>query len=170
MNNRTRTTSQSTDLPEQYKTFSLRGPRDLLRKLEWDIGQLQATLSHTVAYHYQAINCAITAWQMCDWVYVELDEQARLMFPTERRFRDYIKQRSQWLTICRELADASKHRRLKDGPAQDIGTLSVDVFVTTSGELIVQMLVSDGSAVYSAEQVMHHAYDFWSEYLDELGL
>lgn len=170
MNKPTRITSQPTPPSGQYKTFSLRGPRDLLLKLKWDIEQLQLISSHTVGYHYQAMNCAITAWQMCDWVYADLDDAQKISFPTERKFRDHIKAGSKWLRICRELADASKHRNLKDSPCPHIGTPVIDVFVTPSGETITQMLVYDGSTVYSAEQVMWEAYEFWDEYLSKLGL
>lgn len=170
MNKPTRVTSQPAIPSGQYKTFSLRGPRDLLRKLEWDIAQLQLISSHTVGYHYQAMNCAITAWQLCDWVFTHLDESKKFSFPTERKFRDHIKGMSNWLKICRELADASKHRILKDSPSPHIGTPVIDVFVTQSGEMITQMQVYDGAAIYSVEQVMWGAFHFWEEYLDDLGL
>ena len=142
----------------------------MLQKLKWDIEQLQMISSHTVGYHYQAMNCAITAWQMCDWVFGDLDESKKILFPRERIFRDHIKAESKWLRICRELADASKHRKLTGSPNPHIGTPFIDVFVTPSGEMITQMQVYDGAEVYSAEQVMWEAYDFWDKYLIELGL
>jgi hypothetical protein len=170
MNKPSRISSPSTPLQDQFKTFSLRGPRDLLAKLKWDIEQLQLISSHTVGYHYQAMNCAVTAWQMCDWVYADLNESKRALFPRERQFRDHIKAESNWLKICRELADASKHRNLKDSPSLEIGTPLIDVFTTRNGETITQMQVYDGNAIYSAEQVMWGAYGFWEEYLNNLGL
>lgn len=170
MNKPSRITSPGTPSLEQFKTFSLRGPRDLLAKLRWDIEQLQMILSETVGYHYQAMNCAVTAWQMCDWVYADIRESKKAEFPRERQFRDHIKAESNWLRICRELADASKHRKLTDSPEPDIGTPYIDVFVTKSGEIVTQMQVYDGTEIYSAEQVMWGAYYFWEEYLDKHGL
>ncbi|MFS0753482.1 hypothetical protein ABC383_02135 [Noviherbaspirillum sp. 1P10PC] len=168
MNKRTVVIPQPSSFLEQYKTFSLRRARDQLLKLEWDIAQLQTIPSHTIEHHYQAINCAIAAWQMCDWVYAELNQSMRLEFPRERKFRDHIKAQCHWLKICRELADASKHRHLTDSPSPDISTLTVDVYVTPSGEEITQMFVYDGQAIYSTEQVMWGAHDFWEQYCDEL--
>src|SRR5271168_5177464 len=58
--------------------FALRGCRDLLEKLRYETGSLNTTERHDVMGRaYIAFNCAVTAWHMTDWVWIELDQTQR---------------------------------------------------------------------------------------------
>jgi hypothetical protein len=58
--------------------FALRGCRDLLEKLRYETGSLNTTERHDVMGRaYIAFNCAVTAWHMTDWVWVELNQSQR---------------------------------------------------------------------------------------------
>lgn len=158
-------------IPDQpRKTFHISTPRDMLRKLEWDIKQLVAISPFTLEHHYQAMNCAVTAWQMGDWVHAALSTGQRAQFASPRKFRDHVRAKCRWLSICRELADAAKHGKLNDDPSPVIGTAQLHIYQTPGGALVMSMPIADDDVEYTPEQVMTGAAEFWREYLDELGL
>jgi hypothetical protein len=108
------------------KVFALSTPADLLKKLRWEILNFQRPtrsedrrLKPASAYH--AFNCAVTAWQMTDWVweYMGPPGQAHLAanFPLAQAhlhsFQDAVALASRSLNSCREIANRSKHRVVK---------------------------------------------------------
>lgn len=59
-----------------------------------------------------AINCAITAWQLHDWVYAERDKFPFMdQFKTKSQFRNYLYSKSDFRTL-HDLADGAKHYEL----------------------------------------------------------
>jgi hypothetical protein len=69
------------------KTFFVRTPADLLEKLRWEMGILRDSAPFNLQQRaYMVMNCAITAWQMKDWVYNTLNALDRL-----EALDDYVK-------------------------------------------------------------------------------
>jgi len=55
-------------MSEDLPTFGIKTSHDMLRKLHWELGQLEKTedLDHqTAAYH--CFNAAVTAWHLYEW-------------------------------------------------------------------------------------------------------
>ena len=59
------------------KTFFVRTPADLLKKQYWEANTIWVAQSFDLQGRaYMVMNCAITAWQMKDWVYNTLKASA----------------------------------------------------------------------------------------------
>jgi hypothetical protein len=117
----------SPEPPDQV--FMLATPAHMLTKLHWEIYSLRKSLSekpehigHTHAPAYCAFNCAVTAWQLADWVWnaCPADRRAELLAllgtaitGDDRKdftnFQTAIRNKSRALHICRQLATGSKH-------------------------------------------------------------
>ncbi|MBN8876163.1 MAG: hypothetical protein J0I32_01335 [Sphingobacteriales bacterium] len=63
--------------------------------------------TRTSARH--AINCAITAWQLHDWVFAEKEKYPFMnQFATKNDFKSYLKSKENFQTL-HDLADGAKH-------------------------------------------------------------
>jgi hypothetical protein len=61
-------------LPARPQTFALETAWDVYAKLEWEIDGLKAAPlnQNPRELAYRAFNCAVTAWQLSDWVWEEM--------------------------------------------------------------------------------------------------
>lgn len=107
--------------------FALATPHHLLIKLHWEVRQLRASLvgerrvidTHAPAYH--AFNCAITCWHLTDWVWESADEERRQLISSDfgvalRKIEDFqaaLRSRYRSLHICWQIANGSKHLKLR---------------------------------------------------------
>jgi hypothetical protein len=107
--------------------FALATPHHLLIKLHWEVRQLRASLPskrrpidlHEPAYH--AFNCAITCWHLTDWVWESADEERRQLISSNfgvglRKIEDFqsaLRLRHRSLHICWQIANGSKHFKLR---------------------------------------------------------
>ncbi len=84
------------------KTFFIRTPADLLEKLRWEMGILLDSAPFDLQQRaYMVMNCAITAWQMKDWVYNTLNALDRLKALDDYAER-HIKIREDFGTWCQQ--------------------------------------------------------------------
>lgn len=115
-------------------TLGIRSAADMLRKLEWNLQQLN-DLQGKANCEYAAVDVAMTAWHVVDWIASDVEERKRWpriiselglnLAPTDSRkkklrtLQDYAVQNAQQMAIFRQIANASKHR--------DLGELDEDI-------------------------------------------
>lgn len=118
--------------------FALATPYHLLIKLAWEIGQLRSALqteqkiawTHAPAYH--AFNCAVTCWHLSDWTWEFVDDEGKLIIANQlggklktlEDFQSAIRAKHRALHICWQIANGSKHLKLRKTDA-DIQTEDV---------------------------------------------
>jgi hypothetical protein len=119
------------EIPDQPESpsnvFALATPHHLLIKLHWEIKQLRLALEadrdllsmHAPAYH--AFNCAVTCWHLSDWVWESADNERRQLISSQlvaklrgiEDFQTAIRTKHRPLYICWQIANGSKHFRLR---------------------------------------------------------
>ncbi|KAB1086175.1 hypothetical protein F4V91_06840 [Neorhizobium galegae] len=108
------------------KTFGLRTPTDLYRKLVHDIERLD-TAPYSAPLSYAAYDCAVTATHIADWVVhtVGSAQHLRLTGKTTghneamKGFGQTNAKRLPALEFCRQIANAVKHVKVTRGPTMD---------------------------------------------------
>jgi hypothetical protein len=112
-------------IPSREKTFGLESCRDMLAKLEWEITRFKDARPDDVeTLIYVAFNAAVTAWQLCEWVWADLGSEQRtdLGLPTLRALQDKARSESRAVHICRQIATASKHTQVTVAPDPNVET------------------------------------------------
>ena len=118
------------DEPEEppSNVFAMATPHHLLLKLSWEIKQLRLSMqserhltdTHAPAYH--AFNCAVTCWHLTDWVWESSDEERRQLISSQldevkikaiEEFQAAVRTKHRSLYICWQIANGSKHFRLR---------------------------------------------------------
>lgn len=157
------------------KTFWMKTPRSFLGKLDWDIEQLRPLdkVLDAFPYTYQTINCAVTAWSMVDWVFDTLSATQRMALGLNEKvssFKKHVQAESTALAVCREIADASKHKRVDHSPSPTIGTPVVDVWEGADGEYAFSFPIVDGELALDSLAVMIEARAYWVEFFEKHNL
>ena len=106
------------------KTFFIRTPADLLEKLHWEATALWVAQPFDLQGRaYMVMNCAITAWQMKDWVYNTLEASERLAdlhayarrpIKNREEFGKYLTETNPHMSMAFQIATASKHLQIKE--------------------------------------------------------
>lgn len=101
--------------------FGLTSPLDLIGKLEREIGRLGASEEPDSVDHKNqadhAINCALTAWHISDWVFVSGLKTDTVSANSLGNFQKQLIDDCSDLGICKDLANGSKHFKI-DRPEQ----------------------------------------------------
>jgi hypothetical protein len=152
--------------------FALRGCRDLLEKLRFETGSLNTTERHDVKGRaYIAFNCAVTAWHMTDWVWIELDQTQRtkvqeltgtsctLVGTNPKPLQEYARRSSPALKLCESIANGSKHRVLRQPPP--VSTRMTDGQGADYGNPVVN---EDGKEIWFGD-VLWQAVCWWEVFL-----
>lgn len=115
----------------QNQTFGLKTPTDLYHKLIYDIERLRNGSSST-AMAYAAMDCAIDATHLADWVLraVDDDHHKRLTGTSIgqdgevflKGFNGKVDDRIPTLAYCRDIANRAKHVILTRSKPMDIKT------------------------------------------------
>lgn len=88
--------------------YDIKTSFDFFRKL---LDEREDFLKNPSSARY-AINCAITAWQLHDWIYAERDKYPFMaQFKSKNEFRNYLYSKNEFKTI-HDLADGAKHYEL----------------------------------------------------------
>src|SRR4051812_28636443 len=107
------------------KTFHIATPADLLDKLRHEAGILWSSHSPADVRErvYLALNCAITAWQMKDWVYNALRASDRLealdafagrRIKSREDFGAYLVSVVPEFAMAQQIATAAKHLEIRE--------------------------------------------------------
>lgn len=180
---------------KQFQTFQLHTPLQLLLKLAWGVKELRASMrspdeaGEFFPTVYKAFDCAITAWHMADWVWANIEDKDAVLkkVPPEyakrqpfAQFQALICHESQYIRICRHIADSNKHFGVDHRPDPNL-KISVDWTVksifaagTAVGRPLVdrsyQLIVNDSGEQYEALEVMIGALEYWATELGETAI
>jgi hypothetical protein len=109
-------------LPGQPQTFAMNDCRDMLDKLKWEIEQLKRAETKHDPMHlkFGCYNAAVTAWQLADWICADATDAQKDALEIRRKTAKLelsalqAKARSECreLYLCRQIATASKHRKV----------------------------------------------------------
>jgi hypothetical protein len=115
------------EAPQAAKRFRAGDATTLLIKVVWEIRQLRRSFdveppiawTHAPAYH--AFNCAVTCWHLSNWTWEAVDEQTKQIISeqvgarlqTLEDFQAALRTKHRVLHICWQIADGSKHFRLR---------------------------------------------------------
>lgn len=160
------------------KTFGLTKSADFLHKVEWELRRLRDISPGKLPdYSYQAMNCAVSLWHMADWIRPELSTASRELLgddagPKMTKFHTYLQAASDELLVCRNLADAFKHRCIDHKPHPTIGTEVLNVSIHPDGEIEIQWPITNGQEHLSIVEVFEGALTYWRNFMIEhdLGL
>lgn len=179
--------------PPLPKVFSLTSPWHLLTKLHWEISGFKRAESRgtelgsplVIAYH--AMNCAITAWHMTDWIWndgdddggVYLADALGLKKADQASFEAYVRNESRAINCCRDIATGSKHMKLKRGGGDpsvkaEVAWSYEDATVESTVEDSIgwhrpQLVIHDRHGQRPAREVFEEAFDYWGQFLRSRG-
>lgn len=161
------------------KTFEVVDALDLFRKLEWEYDRLRAVSIYdaSVERSYLALNAAMTAWHMTDWLcarferehYKKLSSHAGVPIDNCKVFRAWVLgQRA--ISTCEQISVAGKHFNIDERTHK----------VTTKAEVIDSpfrdpqplnyLMVIDHNSRMPIESVIGFALAFWRMVFVGVGL
>ena len=164
--------------PRQLKTCHLGAPADVLDMLTWQFEDLAATDREQLrAIDYKTMQCAVTAWQLSDWVFEDLPAQLRAEWQIKARtagpdlasFQTWVRSRSSALRICYVIANAFKHRTLRKDSEPGITSDTMNR-LSESLQLTSRRIFTHEGFVLDPVDVMSEAVAFWATRLGEAGL
>lgn len=117
------------------KTFDLQTPSGLILKLRFDIRRLHDA-SGTLDVRYAAIDCAVDAWHLVDWVLQFVNDERHIELSGVERHKHgaaegFLKKNSARLPDLRQIqviANTGKHRALRKGDDPTFKTFTTVVF------------------------------------------
>ncbi len=175
------------------KVFALTSPAHLLRKLWWEVREFEVAeeddseLGAHLIVAYHAMNCAITAWHMADWVWLYGGEDQRHHLATALKldkedfatFVTFLRSRSRALNCCRDIATGAKHMRLERRGSDpsvetevvwEIEPMTVDSSVDAPlNRYTARLVVHDEQGERSARDVFREAFQYWEGFLESVG-
>jgi hypothetical protein len=111
-------------LPGKQHTFALENCRSMLDKLRREIERLRD--ADGPARNDHAFNAAVTAWQLCDWVFADMTpaQKDKLKIHNRLGMQEHAGHHSRALHLCRQVATASKHMRVTRFPDPKVKTIT----------------------------------------------
>lgn len=164
-------------VPGLPHTFGLATARNMLRKLEWEIGELPRPDTFKV---FRAFNVVVTACHLADWVWREMPRSQRAAWGgTKSAFLAQCERDCPPFGQCRRIANSSKHGGPDErGGIHDFATISVaDVTYAKCGiarcgdpmwTAIFRLSVKDCDGEHPAEDVFARVLAFWRELIDRV--
>lgn len=163
-------------------TFSVTSAADLLEKLRheahyvWGGGVPADVRLRT----YAILNCALTAWQIKDWVFAELRETNRLSalerlagrsIVTAAEFGTWLCEQNRYLAMCYQIATAAKHVTVSRKARPQVRTFSEtrSSEVQPSGSW-TDLVVQAGDEAIVAEDLMMYVCAAWNMLFRDLDL
>lgn len=167
--------------------FDIKTARDFHAKL---VDELDAHIEDPGSTRH-AINCALTAFHMLDWIWVDFLEkdkalQAKLGLPLIqadlkakgekhseiRAFRAYVDSMNPFFRTVQGIANGSKHFR-SDVPVKTSVTGAIDAAAFQSDAFDVKRLLVDVGETSPDYRLVHQFLEFacrsWTEFLETYG-
>lgn len=160
--------------PTPNKTFFLETPAHYLEKLRWDCDRLNKEYRSDPAFVYQFMNCAQTAWHMVDWIAATFTAPKAPDGKQISSLKKEVRDDCVALLICRELADAAKHRFLTNAPHADIACIRIGADVGSeafqfwcidSYSTTDVRLNGDSLGVQHPVVIINEAIEYWAAYI-----
>ena len=154
------------------ETFLLIEPIDMFEKLVWEHQAMRlAYLKPQREQTYMALNAAMTAWHMCDWLcaafqrahYKRLSEHFERPIDNCKVFRRFALEHTS-LKLCESLAVAAKHFTF------DAERIRVSTRFQSLPNSMEVPIIEDGESSMPAPLVISMALRFWADTLWISGL
>lgn len=145
---------------------------DFFKKL---LGEREDFLKNPTSARY-AVNCAITAWQLHDWVYAERDKYPFMnQFKAKSDFRKYLYSKGKDFRTIHDLADGAKHYELTDRKTTILDTKisnwkSVNKFrevSDTTGQLFLTMKSGGVGMTMTFDDLLYEVTFFWYKFFKD---
>ena len=167
-----------------HQSFNIGDASQLLRKLTVEIHEFTKSNSSSTLSGYLALNIAMTAWHMVDWVSADMDMDQRetatrcLGRPISNHndLAAAVTSACEALRICQVIATAGKHVEVKRRPDPSLATRFKLVKPSPNkarlpGEgLSYIWVIKRNGKEYLAEEVFKEAHRFWEDLLSRLGM
>lgn len=142
-------------------SFDIKTSEDFLKKLLEDYSDylIDRTSSRI------ALNCAMTAWHLTEWIYNEYNQSTSVKLP---QFQSSLKQQCPSLQIMHDLANGTKHYLLtKHTPTIKETELHKGVFSKQFSRQFdvsaLKMELNDGTKMYFEDEIKI-VVEFWKNY------
>lgn len=152
-------------------SFGLQSGYDMVRKA-WREHQRCLKAVSSDDRRDAAINCAITAWHLTDWIWAGMasgsalrPEVADLLGvrgrrPTKDDFVKWAIQSCPELAVCQSICNGSKHVAYSN--LEETRMAAPDPHERAPGcQLVARIEIVDGAEVTDAIEVLAHVVDFW---------
>jgi hypothetical protein len=159
--------------PGRPQTFALENCRDLLNKLKREIERFGAAGNNIETRKDFAFNAAVTAWQLCDWVFADMSSALRDKYEIHNvnQMREYARYHCRALHLCRQVATESKHYTVDK--FADPAVNSHLTVKSTVPQAPIPLHFAPGCFVYfvdgkekrEAEDVFGDALQFWTQFI-----
>jgi len=148
-------------------SFDIKTSADFLKKLKEDFAEYRS--DKTSARH--ALNCAMTAWHLSEWIYHEFNFDKT--FKKVSDFQEDVKNKCRSLIIMHDISNGSKHFELKrhepkiKKTEKHLGSFdsSFDFSFDTSR---LEISMKDGR-ILVFETEIEIVINFWDNYLQNLS-
>ncbi|MGV3630880.1 MAG: hypothetical protein ACO1O6_06730 [Bacteroidota bacterium] len=149
-------------------SFDIKTSRDFFLKLQEDYSEFRKNRTSSRI----ALNCAMTAWHLTDWIYNEYKSQLESNFATLTAFQQEMKNLCPSLQIMHDLANGSKHYLLtKHKPIIEETNLHKGAFSNAfSRDFDISTLdikLNNGKKIYFEDEIKKTLY-FWATYLKSI--
>jgi len=147
-------------------SFDIKTSEDFFKKLQEDYKEfcIDKTSSRV------ALNCAMTAWHLTEWIYNEYNSQLISNYSTLTAFQIDIKRQCPSLQIMHDIANGTKHYLLtRHRPIIKDTTLHQGAFSSDfSRDFDISTLdieLNDGTKIYFEDEI-ETSINFWIQYLN----
>ena len=167
-----------------HQSFNIGDASQLLRKLTVEIHEFTKSNSSSTLSGYLALNIAMTAWHMVDWVSADMDADQRETATRclGRPISDHndlaaaVTSACEALRICHVITTAGKHVEVKRRPDPSLATRFKLVKPSPNkarlpgeGLSYIWVIERNGKECL-AEDVFKEAHRFWENLLSHLGM
>lgn len=167
-----------------HQSFNIGDASQLMRKLTVEIHRFTKSNSSSTISGYLALNIAMTAWHMVDWVDADMDADQRetatrylgQTISNHKGFVVAVTTACDALRICQVIATAGKHVEVKNRPDPSLSTRfklvkSYPNKARLPGEgLSYIWVIKRSGKEYLAEEIFKEVHRFWEDLLSHLGM
>lgn len=147
-------------------SFDIKSSKDFLQKL---IEDHEEFINNSTSSRI-ALNCAMTAWHLTEWIYHEYHELLKTEFSSLTAFQTKMKEKCPSLQIMHDLANGTKHFKLtrhKPSVSSTIlhqGAFSSD-FSRDFDISTLDITLNNGTKVYYEDEI-DFCINYWNKYLN----
>lgn len=163
------------------QSFLIAEAPQLLGKLTAEIHQFTTSHFDTLKSGHLALNIAMTAWHMVDWVFADMNADQRALagqilggsIEKKGDLAALATKACEALRICQVIATAGKHVEVASRPDPSLTTrfelvdLSAD---DTNPQLLTAWVIEREGKEYPADQIFKDVHRFWENLLSDLGM
>lgn len=148
-------------------SFNIENSADLFSKLKQEYSEL---INDQTSSRY-ALNCAMTAWHLTEWVYHEYNYKSK--FPKLGDFQESLKLKCDSLQIMHDISNGSKHYKLsRHMPKVSDTTVHEGTFDHTFDFTFdtsrLEITMDDGRTLIFTIEI-ENVINFWDDFLNNIN-